>query len=180
METEHEKADRNLFNDLMDYVGTEGKFQFRFNYLYNMALMVLVALPALNIVLALSSPDHWCHVPGRSETNLTSLEWKELTVPRYKAFFSTKRECICDIALHVAFLDWYVCMFHSESAGSVNYSVTFRCQTNARLYNSVYSTILLMFIVIVGVTTITILHKSHAFWLQILNLQVIFKLQDKG
>jgi hypothetical protein len=105
METEHEKADRNLFNDLMDYVGTEGKFQFRFNYLYNMALMVLVALPALNIVLALSSPDHWCHVPGRSETNLTSLEWKELTVPRYKAFFSTKRECICDIALHVAFLD---------------------------------------------------------------------------
>lgn len=105
METEHEKADGNLFNDLMDYVGTEGKFQFRFNYLYNMALMVLVALPALNIVLALSSPDHWCHVPGRSETNLTSLEWKELTVPRYKAFFSTKRECICDIALHVAFLD---------------------------------------------------------------------------
>ena len=72
-------------------------------------------------------------------------------------------------------------MFHSESAGSVNYSVTFRCQTNARLYNSVYSnTILLIFIVIVSVTTITILHKSHVFWLQILNLQVIFKLQDRG
>jgi hypothetical protein len=81
-EIEHEKAEGDLFNDLMDYVGTEGKFQSRFNYLYNMALMVIVALPALNIVLALTSPDHWCHVPGRNTTNFTSSEWKELTIPR--------------------------------------------------------------------------------------------------
>jgi hypothetical protein len=81
-ETEHDKADGDLFNDLMDHVGTEGKFQSRFNYLYNMALVVLVAMPALNIILALTSPDHWCHVPGRNTTNLTSPEWKELTIPR--------------------------------------------------------------------------------------------------
>lgn len=83
-ETQHDKADGDLFNDLMDHVGTEGKFQSRFNYLYNMALMVLVALPALNIVLALTSPDHWCHVPGRNTTNFTSSEWKDLTIPRIK------------------------------------------------------------------------------------------------
>lgn len=47
--------------------------------------MVLVAMPALNIILALTSPDHWCHVPGRNETNFTLSEWKMLTVPRIDA-----------------------------------------------------------------------------------------------
>jgi hypothetical protein len=81
-ENEHEIADRDLFNDLMDHVGTEGLFQSRFHYLYNMGFIVLVSMPALNIVLALTSPDHWCHIPGRNKTNFTLSEWKELTVPR--------------------------------------------------------------------------------------------------
>ncbi|XP_023703458.1 solute carrier family 22 member 5 isoform X2 [Cryptotermes secundus] len=85
MKMKHGTSDEDLFNDLMEHVGMEGKFQSRFNYLYNLALMVLVAMPALNIIMALTSPDHWCHVPGRNETNFTLSEWKQLTVPRTDA-----------------------------------------------------------------------------------------------
>jgi hypothetical protein len=82
MKMEQGTSEGDLFNELMEHVGMEGKFQSRFNYLYNMGLMALVALPTLNIILALTSPDHWCRVPGRNETNLTLSEWKTLTVPR--------------------------------------------------------------------------------------------------
>jgi hypothetical protein len=155
METEHEKAEGNLFNDLMDYIGTEGKFQSRFNYLYNMTLMVLVAMPALNIVLALTSPDHWCHVPGRNATNYTTSEWKELTIPKYKFLFYRK-------GVHMLL---YLCMLHFSTDTSAcfihNYSMIFRFKTNAThcKFYSHYSdaTFKIMFNVIVSDNVIIII-----------------------
>ncbi|GLV42087.1 uncharacterized protein CBL_04954 [Carabus blaptoides fortunei] len=39
-------------------------------------------MPYLNIILVLSVPDHWCHIPGRENTNYTLEEWKNLTLPK--------------------------------------------------------------------------------------------------
>ncbi|XP_069687257.1 carcinine transporter-like [Periplaneta americana] len=72
----------NPLNFLMDCVGADGKFQSRFNYTYNMGFMMINGMSALTLILALTSQEHWCHVPGRSDTNLTLTQWKELTVPR--------------------------------------------------------------------------------------------------
>ncbi|XP_067015468.2 organic cation/carnitine transporter 2 [Anabrus simplex] len=71
-----------IFDYLLREVGMKGRFQTIFNLSFNLVFSVLIAMPYLNIVLALSVPDHWCYVPGREETNFTIAEWKELTIPR--------------------------------------------------------------------------------------------------
>ena len=71
-----------LFEKIMIHVGLNGKFQARFNYLFNLVFIVFLAMPYLNLVLAMTIPDHWCHVPGREHTNFTLEEWKNITLPR--------------------------------------------------------------------------------------------------
>jgi hypothetical protein len=71
-----------LFEGLMDHVGVNGKYQSRFNYVFNLIFIIFLAMPYLNLVLAMTIPEHWCHVPGRNETNMTENEWKQLTIPR--------------------------------------------------------------------------------------------------
>ena len=34
-----------------------------------------------SIVFQTVVPDHWCHVPGREDTNFTVKEWKSITIP---------------------------------------------------------------------------------------------------
>ncbi|XP_026479554.1 solute carrier family 22 member 4-like [Ctenocephalides felis] len=75
-----EKKDA-IFDRVLDSIGSDGKFQHRFNYLYNVFFAVVAAMPCMNIILAMSVPDHWCHVPGRENTNYTLEEWKRLTLP---------------------------------------------------------------------------------------------------
>ncbi|KAJ9591257.1 hypothetical protein L9F63_002208 [Diploptera punctata] len=77
-----EKAEEQL-NELLEHIGMEGKFQKIFNIQYNLFLMLLVAMASINIVLALSTPEHWCLVPGRNRTNFTELQWKHFTIPRW-------------------------------------------------------------------------------------------------
>jgi hypothetical protein len=121
MKMKHSTSDEDLFNELMEHVGMEGKFQSRFNYLYNMALMVLVAMPALNIILALTSPDHWCHVPGRNETNFTLSEWKTLTVPRYRSFGETERKWGYFLSgMQVAILGGYIILGYFAQDSTAN------------------------------------------------------------
>lgn len=81
-ETKEKNPEDDVFNDLLEYVGMDGKFQSRFNYFFNMGFIMAVAMPSFNVILAVSLPSHWCHVPGRNETNLTVAEWKRLTIPR--------------------------------------------------------------------------------------------------
>ncbi|PSN35683.1 hypothetical protein C0J52_21768 [Blattella germanica] len=50
-----------LFEGLMQHVGLDGKFQSRFNYVFNLVFVVFLAMPYLNLVLAMTVPEHWCH-----------------------------------------------------------------------------------------------------------------------
>jgi len=71
-----------LFEGIMKHIGLNGKYQSRFNYVFNLIFIIFLAMPYLNLVLAMTIPEHWCHVPGRNETNMTEDEWKQLTIPR--------------------------------------------------------------------------------------------------
>jgi hypothetical protein len=77
-----ENEEEDIFESLMERIGMDGKFQSRFNLLFNMAFVFTVAMPSFNIMLAVTLPNHWCHVPGRNETSYTLEEWKNLTLPR--------------------------------------------------------------------------------------------------
>lgn len=57
-------------------------FQRRFNWLFNVGLVMCVSMSYMNIIMALSEPKHHCQVPGRESYNLTVDEWKNLTLPR--------------------------------------------------------------------------------------------------
>jgi hypothetical protein len=72
----------DIFEGLMECAGMDGKFQKRYNLIFNIGFAFAAAMCFQNIVLALSKPNHWCHVPGRSETNYTVAEWRRLTIPR--------------------------------------------------------------------------------------------------
>lgn len=76
-------ADQNeAFDKIMEMVGNDGIFQRRFNYIYNVAMVIFGGMSFMNMVLALNVPDHWCHLPGRENTNYTLEQWKNLTLPR--------------------------------------------------------------------------------------------------
>lgn len=70
------------FDKIMKRVGDDGRFQKNFNWIFNVGLVFCASMAYMNMVLALSVPDHWCHVPGREATNYTAEEWKNLTLPR--------------------------------------------------------------------------------------------------
>ncbi|XP_049951242.1 organic cation transporter 1-like isoform X2 [Schistocerca serialis cubense] len=67
---------------LMEAAGTRGRFQRRFNWTFNLLVVIFAGMPYVNIVIALTVPDHWCHVPGREATNYTEDQWKALHIPR--------------------------------------------------------------------------------------------------
>lgn len=71
------------FDDILEMVGNTGPFQRRLIYVLVYPAAFLLAWMVLNILFMVSVPDHWCHVPGRSFTNLTEQQWKELTIPKY-------------------------------------------------------------------------------------------------
>lgn len=74
-------SENGAFDAVMEKVGTTGSFQTKFNYIFNFLLVTATSMPYLNIILILAIPDHWCHVPGRENTNYTTEEWKNLTIP---------------------------------------------------------------------------------------------------
>lgn len=80
--TKEAKSQDDVFDGIMEMVGNKGAFQRRFNYLYNIGLIICASMLYMNIILALNVPDFWCHVPGRETTNLTEEAWKNLTLPR--------------------------------------------------------------------------------------------------
>lgn len=74
-------AQDEAFDKIMEEAGNNGKFQWRFNFIFNAAMVVCGGMSFMNIILALNVPDHWCHVPGREFTNYTLEQWKNLTLP---------------------------------------------------------------------------------------------------
>lgn len=76
------KEEESIFDDIMESIGNGGKFQKRFNIIFNFVLVFFASMPYMNVIYAIVVPDHWCHVPGREFTNYTVEEWKEITIPR--------------------------------------------------------------------------------------------------
>lgn len=76
-------ADEDVkFDSIMKEIGSHGLFQKRFNFVFVLLLCLVAMMPYHNIVLILSVPDHWCHVPGREAANLSMEHWKNLTLPK--------------------------------------------------------------------------------------------------
>lgn len=74
------------FDKIMETVGSNGPFQKRFNYIFNIGLVFFASMVYNNMIFILGTPDHWCHVPGREFTNYTLEEWKNITLPRCVCF----------------------------------------------------------------------------------------------
>lgn len=72
-----------VFDRIMELVGNDGKFQKRFNFLFNFSICMFVSMAFMNIMLVLNDPDHWCHVPGRETTNFSLEEWRDRVLPMY-------------------------------------------------------------------------------------------------
>ena len=69
------------FDKILREVGTYGKFQKK--------LLICLILPYILVyaflngyLFLLGVPDHWCHVPGRENTNYTLQEWKDMLIPK--------------------------------------------------------------------------------------------------
>lgn len=71
-----------VFGQLMEIVGDDGVFQWRYNVLYNIALVMVASVLYNSMLFAFAKPDHWCQVPGREQWNFTTEEWKNMTLPR--------------------------------------------------------------------------------------------------
>ncbi|XP_049780337.1 solute carrier family 22 member 7-like [Schistocerca cancellata] len=76
------------FEEVLDAIGSRGKFQTRLNIVF-VCFASCFDLMSVNVFyLAVQTPDHWCYVPGRELSNLSVEEWKNLTIPREGASFS--------------------------------------------------------------------------------------------
>ncbi|XP_065079930.1 beta-alanine transporter isoform X1 [Ochlerotatus camptorhynchus] len=77
------EADEALFDGILEKVGNDGRFQHRFNVIFNMGAIIFASMSYMSIILALNKPPHNCHVPGMEQYNITDAEmWKNLTLPR--------------------------------------------------------------------------------------------------
>ncbi|XP_055589802.1 organic cation/carnitine transporter 2 isoform X2 [Uranotaenia lowii] len=76
-------ADDALFDGILEKVGNDGRFQRRFNYIFNVGAIMFASMSYMSIILVLNKPAHNCHVPGRELLNITDDElWRNLTLPR--------------------------------------------------------------------------------------------------
>ncbi|XP_046993889.1 solute carrier family 22 member 7-like [Schistocerca americana] len=76
------------FEEVLDSIGSRGIFQTRLNIVFNCVGPCLNMLSINVFFLAMQTPDHWCHVPGRERANLSLIQWKNFTIPRAGNSFS--------------------------------------------------------------------------------------------
>lgn len=69
------------FQQIIERVGTNGRYQFIYNIIFVMVLAMVGAMLYMNVIFALNVPEHWCTVPGREHTNFTLDEWRRITLP---------------------------------------------------------------------------------------------------
>lgn len=96
------------FEKIMELVGNDGPFQYRFNLIYNSVMVVFGGMSFMNIILAMNIPDHWCYVPGREYTNYTLEQWKFLTLPRYYMLFVKRQLNLFYMKVHFDIYIHYV------------------------------------------------------------------------
>ncbi|XP_047112512.1 solute carrier family 22 member 7-like [Schistocerca piceifrons] len=76
------------FEEVLDAIGSRGKFQTRLNIVFVCFASCFDLMSVNMFYLAMQTPDHWCYVPGRELSNLSVEQWKNLTIPREGASFS--------------------------------------------------------------------------------------------
>lgn len=70
------------FDDVIKIVGNNGKYQKRFKIIFCLVLTFFTTLIYMNVIYSMVIPDHWCFVPGKTLTNLTTEQWKNYSIPR--------------------------------------------------------------------------------------------------
>ncbi|XP_044258054.1 beta-alanine transporter isoform X1 [Tribolium madens] len=86
------ESDDNVFDEVMLQVGYSGKFQKIYNYTFNLVFVFVATMASFNTIISLSTPEHWCKVPGR-EANMSLDLWKNLTIPRTNSSESEFSQC---------------------------------------------------------------------------------------
>ena len=76
-----EAADEE-FDHLLELVGSRGKFQKTYNWVYNFGFVLCAAMTYMNLLAVLEEPNHFCNVPGRERCNVSEDLWYNLTLPR--------------------------------------------------------------------------------------------------
>lgn len=71
-----------VFEEILSKVGKFGKFQKMYLTLFSFVSSFIMGMAYLNIMLAMTVPDHWCHVPGRKQNNYSAEAWENITIPR--------------------------------------------------------------------------------------------------
>lgn len=97
MDPNEEPQEIDHCNEIMAKIGYDGFFQKMFKIIYVCGLTIFSAMLYMNIILALSIPNHWCHVPGRERTNFTMQEWKQITLPKEENNKGEKTFSLCSM-----------------------------------------------------------------------------------
>lgn len=82
MKSERSNDYNEAMDDLFEVVGSDGKFQRNFGWIFNCACLVALCMAGQNVYFVFAIPKHWCNVPGRELTGYSKDEWRNLTVPR--------------------------------------------------------------------------------------------------
>ncbi|KAF0294957.1 Solute carrier family 22 member 21 [Amphibalanus amphitrite] len=71
-------------DELLSAAGDCGGYQRRLVGLFVLPVCFYIPVAYLTVLMQLSLPDHWCHVPGRPE-NVSLQQWWNSTLPRWVA-----------------------------------------------------------------------------------------------
>ncbi|XP_037092806.1 beta-alanine transporter-like [Pollicipes pollicipes] len=66
---------------LLEGVGAQGWYQRRLLWLFVLPVCFFLPVVCLNVLMQVTAPDHWCHVPGRPDS-VSLDQWRQRTLPR--------------------------------------------------------------------------------------------------
>lgn len=72
----------SAFDNIMEVVGNDGKFQKVFNRYYTVGLACFASMAYMNIILAMNEPDHECRLPMRENFSFDVNEIRNLLLPK--------------------------------------------------------------------------------------------------
>lgn len=71
----------SVFDQALTEIGQDGRFQKKFDIIYNVILAILWPMAYMNLILALVVVPHMCQVPGKPD-NVSEVSWKEINIPQ--------------------------------------------------------------------------------------------------
>lgn len=70
----------SVFDRALSEIGQDGKFQKKFDILFNLILAVLWPMAYMNLILALVVVPHTCQLPEKPK-GIDELSWKKMYIP---------------------------------------------------------------------------------------------------